>query len=149
MRYRLQRTSALLIPLGLVALAAVGCTASSRGNNEGPAQVAAATPEAIHHESPAEVADKKAEQPGEAVNQIVIDNFSFKPAQLTISAGTKVTWVNRDDVPHTATSTTKPRVIDSKTLDTDEQFSQVFNTPGTYAYFCALHPKMTGQIIVK
>ena len=80
-------------------------------------------------------------------NQIVIENFSFQPATLTVKAGTKVTWVNRDDVPHTATDTEKR--FNSKTLDTDDQFAFTFEQPGTYNYYCALHPKMTGQIIVK
>ena len=80
-------------------------------------------------------------------NQVVIENFSFVPATLTVKAGTKVTWVNRDDVPHTATATDKR--FNSKTLDTDDQFDFIFSEPGTYNYFCALHPKMTGQIIVK
>jgi plastocyanin len=80
---------------------------------------------------------------------VVIDNFTFRPARLEVAAGTKVTWVNRDDLPHTATSSTRPRLFDSGTLDTDEQFAHVFTAPGTYDYFCALHPKMTGQIIVK
>lgn len=82
-----------------------------------------------------------------APNQVVIENFSFVPATLTVKAGTKVTWVNRDDVPHTATDTDKR--FNSKTLDSDEQFSFTFSDPGTYNYYCALHPKMTGQIIVK
>jgi plastocyanin len=81
-------------------------------------------------------------------SQVVIDNFTFNPPRLTVRAGTRVTWVNRDDVPHTATSTRKPRVFDSRTLDSDEQFSHVFTKPGTYEYFCALHPKMTAKIIV-
>jgi plastocyanin len=80
-------------------------------------------------------------------NQVVIENFSFVPATLTVKPGTKVTWVNRDDVPHTATDTDKR--FNSKTLDTDDQFDFTFSEPGTYNYFCALHPKMTGQIIVK
>jgi plastocyanin len=80
-------------------------------------------------------------------NQVVIENFSFVPATLTIKAGTKVTWINRDDVPHTATDTDKR--FNSKTLDTDDQFSFTFSEAGTYSYYCALHPKMTGQIIVK
>ena len=80
-------------------------------------------------------------------NQVVIENFSFVPATLTIKPGTKVTWVNRDDVPHTATDTDKR--FNSKTLDTDDQFSFTFSEAGTYSYYCALHPKMTGQIIVK
>jgi plastocyanin len=81
--------------------------------------------------------------------QVAIDNFTYSPAVLTVAAGTKVTWVNRDDVPHTVTSPAKPRVLDSGTLDTDQSFSHVFSNPGTYEYFCAVHPKMTGKIIVK
>jgi amicyanin len=82
-------------------------------------------------------------------NQVVIDNFKFEPRQLTVTAGTKVTWVNRDDVPHTATSTARPKAFDSKTLDTDQKFSHVFPTAGTYEYFCAVHPHMKGKIVVK
>lgn len=82
-----------------------------------------------------------------AQNQIVIENFSFKPATLTVKAGTKVTWVNRDDVPHTATDSDK--LFNSGALDTDDQFSFTFEKPGTYDYFCALHPKMTGRVVVK
>jgi plastocyanin len=81
--------------------------------------------------------------------QIVIDNFTFNPAKLTVAAGTTVTWLNRDDVPHTATSSSKPKAFDSGTLDTDGKFSHVFTKPGTYDYFCAVHPHMTGQVIVK
>jgi plastocyanin len=81
--------------------------------------------------------------------QVVIDNFTFKPAEITIPAGTKVTWINHDDVPHTATSSAKPRQFDSGALDTDEQFSHVFTTPGTYDYFCAVHKHMTARVIVK
>ena len=80
-------------------------------------------------------------------NQVVIQNFSFVPATLTVKAGTKVTWINRDDVPHTATDTDKR--FNSKPLDTDNQFSFTFQEAGTYSYYCALHPKMTAQIIVK
>jgi plastocyanin len=82
-----------------------------------------------------------------AQNQIVIENFSFKPATLTVKAGTKVTWVNRDDVPHTATDSDKR--FNSGALDTDDRFSFTFEKPGTYDYFCALHPKMTGRVVVK
>ncbi len=80
-------------------------------------------------------------------NEVVIENFSFEPATLTVPAGTTVTWVNRDDEPHTATATDKR--FNSKTLDNGDRFSQEFKTPGTYNYYCALHPKMTGKIIVK
>src|SRR5262249_6557619 len=81
--------------------------------------------------------------------KVQIDNFSFSPETLTVAPGTKVTWVNRDDIPHTATSADKPRMFNSGALDTDQEFSFVFERPGTYRYFCAVHPKMTGQIIVK
>lgn len=80
-------------------------------------------------------------------NEIVIANFSFEPATLTVKAGTTVTWVNHDDEPHTATATDKR--FNSKTLDTGDRFSQEFSAPGVYNYYCALHPKMTGKIIVK
>jgi plastocyanin len=84
-----------------------------------------------------------------AEQQVTIDNFAFDPQVLTISPGTKVTWLNRDDVPHTATSSDSPRKFKSPALDTDEKFSHVFSEPGTYPYFCAVHPKMTGKIVVK
>jgi plastocyanin len=81
--------------------------------------------------------------------KVVIDNFAFKPATLTIPVGGTVTWVNQDDVPHTATASVKPRAFDSGSLDTDQQYSFTFKTPGRYEYFCAVHPHMTGVIIVK
>jgi plastocyanin len=92
-----------------------------------------------------------ASQPAEPakLNEVVIDNFAFSPRELTVAAGAKVTWVNRDDVPHTATSTARPRAFHSGTLDTDGRFTHVFKTPGTYEYFCVVHPRMTGKIIVK
>jgi len=80
-------------------------------------------------------------------NEIVIQNFAFQPASLTVKVGTKVTWVNRDDDPHTATAIDKK--FSSKTLDTGDQFSMEFSHPGTYKYYCALHPRMTGEVIVK
>ncbi len=82
-------------------------------------------------------------------NEIVIDNFTFSPAKLTIPIGGTVHWVNRDDVPHTVTSSKRPRTFDSGALDTDDQFAHQFDVAGTYDYFCAVHPHMTGQIIVK
>ena len=79
--------------------------------------------------------------------EVKIDNFVFGPQALTISAGTTVTWINRDDIPHTVVSS--DGAFKSKVLDTDDKFSFVFTTPGTYDYFCGVHPHMTGQIIVK
>jgi len=78
---------------------------------------------------------------------VKIDNFSFGPAAVTVPVGTTVTWTNQDDIPHTVVST--DGVFKSKALDTDDKFSFVFNKPGTYSYFCSIHPKMTGQIIVQ
>jgi plastocyanin len=79
--------------------------------------------------------------------EVTIDNFSFGPMELTIPAGTQVTWINKDDVPHVVLSVDKK--FKSKALDTDEKFSFTFQDAGTYEYFCSVHPKMTGKIIVK
>ena|ERR1035438_9349154 len=78
---------------------------------------------------------------------VKIDNFSFSPATVTIPAGTTIRWTNRDDIPHSVTSDDK--VFKSKTLDTDEQFTYTFTKPGTYNYFCSLHPKMTAKVVVQ
>jgi plastocyanin len=79
--------------------------------------------------------------------EVKIDNFSFGPAELTVPVGTTVTWTNGDDIPHTVVSTDK--VFKSKVLDTDEKFSFTFTKAGTYPYFCSIHPKMTGKIVVQ
>jgi plastocyanin len=80
--------------------------------------------------------------------QVTIDNFSFTPATLTIPAGTVVTWVNHDDIPHTVVSDDKT-TFKSRALDTDDKFSFTFAKPGTYSYFCSIHPKMTAKVIVQ
>jgi plastocyanin len=79
--------------------------------------------------------------------EVKIDNFSFSPATLTVAAGTTVTWVNHDDIPHTVVSTDK--VFKSKVMDTDEKFSFTFTKAGEYPYFCGIHPKMTGKVVVQ
>jgi plastocyanin len=79
--------------------------------------------------------------------EVKIDNFSFGPAALTVPVGTTVTWTNRDDIPHTVVST--DGVFKSKVLDTDEKFTYTFSKAGTYPYFCSIHPKMTGKVIVQ
>jgi len=94
-----------------------------------------------------------AQDRGHATNQkmgmheVNIDNFSFTPMEMTIPAGSQVTWINKDDVPHTVVSV--DHKFKSQALDTDEKFSFAFPNPGTYEYFCSVHPKMTGKIIVK
>jgi amicyanin len=81
--------------------------------------------------------------------EVKIDNFSFAPASLTVAVGTRVTWINRDDIPHTVVSTDEAKAFKSKVLDTDENFSFTFNKAGTYPYFCSVHPKMTGKVVVQ
>ena len=76
-----------------------------------------------------------------------IDNFTFAPARLTVKTGTTVTWRNEDDIPHTVTASN--RLFKSKALDTDDSFSFTFAAPGTYEYFCSLHPRMTGTVVVE
>ena len=82
-----------------------------------------------------------------ATTEVKIDNFSFGPGTLTVPVGTAVTWTNRDDIPHTAVST--EGAFKSKVMDTDEKFAYTFTKPGTYPYFCSIHPKMTGKVVVQ
>src|SRR6266403_4084070 len=81
--------------------------------------------------------------------EVKIDNFSFGPVTLTVPVGATVTWTNRDDIPHTVVSTDDAKTFKSKVLDTDEKFSFTFSKPGTFPYFCSIHPKMTGKVIVQ
>src|SRR6266852_8286024 len=87
------------------------------------------------------------DQPAAANAEVKIDNFSFGPETLTVTVGTTVTWSNRDDIPNTVVST--DGVFKSKVLDTDEKFSYTFGKAGTFPYFCSIHPKMTGKVIVQ
>jgi plastocyanin len=87
------------------------------------------------------------DQPLAANAEVKIDNFSFGPDTLTVPVGTTVTWTNRDDIPHTVVST--EGVFKSKVRDTDEKFSYTFAKAGTYPYYCSVHPKMTGKIVVQ
>jgi plastocyanin len=81
-------------------------------------------------------------------NEVKIDNFAFSPAVITVPAGTTIRWTNRDDIPHTVVSDDHT-TFKSKPLDTDEQFTFTFSKPGTYSYFCSIHPKMTGKVVVQ
>jgi plastocyanin len=82
-----------------------------------------------------------------ADTEVKIDNFTFGPQLVVVKAGDTVVWTNGDDIPHTVTS--KTGVFKSKALDTGDKFSFTFTTPGTFPYFCALHPHMTGSIVVE
>jgi plastocyanin len=78
---------------------------------------------------------------------VKIDNFTMNPQTITVAAGTEVRWTNADDIPHTVVS--EDHTFKSKVLDTDDRFAFRFDNAGTYKYFCSIHPKMTGTIVVK
>jgi plastocyanin len=88
-----------------------------------------------------------ADQPAAANAEVKIDNFSFGPQTVTVPVGATVTWTNHDDIPHTVVST--DGVFKSKVRDTDEKFSYTFTKSGTYPYYCTIHPKMTGKVVVQ
>jgi plastocyanin len=94
--------------------------------------------------SPIVMASDTPSAPG---TEVKIDNFSFGPQTITVAVGATVTWTNRDDIPHTSVST--EGAFKSKVMDTDEKFSYTFTKAGTYPYYCSIHPKMTGQVVVK
>jgi plastocyanin len=87
------------------------------------------------------------DQSSAAIAEVKIDNFSFGPQTITVPVGTTVIWTNRDDIPHTSVSTED--IFKSKVLDTDEKFSYTFTKAGTYPYYCTIHPKMTGKVVVQ
>ncbi len=89
---------------------------------------------------------KAAEQPPSAM-EVKVQNFAFAPPTLTVPVGTQVTWINKDDTVHNIVD--KNKAFKSKALDTDEKFSYTFDKPGTFSYFCALHPQMKGTVEVK
>jgi plastocyanin len=86
--------------------------------------------------------------PQPSAGAISIDNFTFTPQTLTVKAGTTITWTNRDDIPHGIASENNA-FTKSKALDTDDSYSFTFSAPGTYKYFCYVHPHMTGTIVVE
>ena len=85
---------------------------------------------------------------GNARNKIEIKDFMFNPATITVKSGETITWINRDEEPHTIVSVGK-KFEKSSALDTDQQFTITASAPGTYEYFCSVHPKMTGTIVVE
>ncbi len=89
----------------------------------------------------------KSEETKSASLQVNVDNFTFGPATLTVPANSTVTWVNKDDVPHVIAS--NDGIFKSKALDTDDKYSYTFTKAGTYSYYCSVHPKMVGKIVVQ
>ena len=85
---------------------------------------------------------------GDKKNTVEIKDFAFNPQTITVKSGEKITWINRDEEPHTVVSVEK-QFKKSTALDTDQEFTVTAGAPGTYTYFCSVHPKMTGTIIVQ
>jgi plastocyanin len=88
-----------------------------------------------------------AASPVSGTTRVAIQNFAFVPAALSVAVGATVTWTNEDDIPHTVTAQDKQYT--SPALDTNDTFSHTFSAPGVYAYYCEIHPVMTGQIVVQ
>jgi plastocyanin len=93
------------------------------------------------------LAGKAATQAAANAAAVRIDNFNFTPPALVVAPGTTVTWTNADDTPHTVRE--KDGKFKSAALDTDDTFSETFTAPGEYEYFCSIHPRMVGKIVVK
>lgn len=173
MRLRIQSAALLLSASTLMASSLAGCAAGSHAQGgdarsetgdvqrpSGETQKAEA-PEVEAPKTEAPLTKKVSPPPDDSTQtaagagastptteaRVVIEDFAFSPAGLTVAAGTKVTWVNRDADPHTATSTDKS--FNSGALDTGEEFSFVFKDKGVYEYFCAIHPHMKGRVTVK
>jgi plastocyanin len=133
----------------LVSTAALAATATSCGNMPQSAIGAAhMTADARPAPSNAIAASTTASSMSEVKNVVAIGNFSFQPATLTVAAGSKVVWANRDEEPHVVVSA-GAQFPSSPALDTDDSYTAVFAMPGTYSYFCSIHPHMVGTIIVK
>lgn len=126
--------SALTVTTGVEEVFAFGAPVRTAAPTEKPAAQAAtqAATQAI---------------PAGKIVEVKVDNFSFSPQTITVAPGTTVIWTNRDDIPHTVVSDDK--VFKSKVLDTDEKYSYTFDKAGSFPYFCSVHPKMTGKVIVQ
>ena len=91
-----------------------------------------------------------AQQPAAASSaEILIENFKFVPATMTVAPGTVVTWNNHDEEPHNIVNIDTPRRFRSQAIDGGEKYTFVFDQPGTYKYICAVHPHMEGTVVVK
>jgi plastocyanin len=130
-RFRSQRTaSTVSVAAALLAAAGLSCFALA-DSVPVPQQTGAQAPES------------------EQIARVTITNFAFSPATLTVPVGTELVWTNEDDAPHTVTGVDRDSPIGSKPLDTGDGYSVVLGRPGTYQYFCTLHPMMVGTIVVQ
>jgi plastocyanin len=147
---RFQILTMYVVAVAAVLGVAIGVTAWIRTSSRAATTTATTTTTTTAAEAasaPTPASSSRVVAAGEA--QVKIEEFAFVPAKLTVAAGTKVTWVNDDDVPHTATSSDSPAAFDSKTLDTDGTYSFTFAQAGTYRYYCKVHPRMTATVVVK
>jgi len=133
------------VRIGIALLATVFCALTATTGVEEVFAFGAAVRTADR--SMGEPATPQAAAPAGKVVEVKIDNFSFSPQTITVAPGTTIIWTNRDDIPHTVVSDDK--VFKSKVLDTDEKFSYTFDKAGNFPYFCSVHPKMTGKVIVQ
>jgi plastocyanin len=176
MRMRVSKAALLVTASALLAASLAGCSANSRAQGGDAGRGAGAvrkdageTPKAGTPNAAASGVEARKPEAREAKDvsssasdgstrgagastpaaeaRVVIEDFAFSPESLTVAAGTRVTWVNRDTAPHTATDTDKR--FNSGALDTGDEFSFVFKDKGDYAYYCALHPQMRGRVTVK
>ncbi|MFH1094848.1 MAG: cupredoxin family copper-binding protein [Candidatus Micrarchaeota archaeon] len=118
------------------------------GSGGQPAALAPTAPNATSPSSSGSAPGKTSPSPAQAAGTatVQISGFSFQPAELTVVQGTVIIWTNQDSVSHTATA--DDGTFDSGTLGQGQSWSHAFDTPGTYSYHCAIHPSMTGKIIV-
>ena len=148
------RNAAMLVALLVTESLLTGC-----GTNSGRATIAPSTSASAAEDAGVDrilptdqvVADSSDATAGapeaSAARQVSVDNFTFSPQILNVPVGATVTWINRDDVPHTVVDADKR--FKSAALDTDDKFSFTFTTAGEYPYFCGIHTHMTGKIVVK
>ena len=122
--------------MALTAIVSVMTLTGAAASSPSEPQVATPTAQAVATDAPA----------GSAA-EVKIDNFAFTPGMITVKAGTQVTWINHDDIPHTVDSTEGK--FKSSAMDTDDKFQFRFTEPGEYQFYCRLHPKMTGKVVVQ
>jgi plastocyanin len=148
MSTQLRKKFALILLTGLLSITVGACSTGDRGAGGGGGTATnAGTPASSSTPPSASHAASKDGAGVAAAQQIEMDDDVFKPAQLTIPAGTKVTWVNKGKKAHTVVSDDK--LFDSGLVNVGAEFTHTFSTPGTYAVHCAPHAKMKGQIIVQ
>jgi plastocyanin len=143
------RTSALVVVLCSLGMLFTACSEGSKGGGNGNTATTNGAPKSSNTAPASAVAGGVGGNASGSVEsqEIEMDDDVFKPAQLTVPVGAKVTWVNKGKKAHTVVSNDK--LFDSGLVNVGGQFAYTFNAPGTYSVHCAPHPKMLGQIIVK